>query len=235
MIRASFKLLAAALSLTVFVVGTQSVQARGKLKTVYKYYTVSGSSAASLHRNMTVPTGFFSSERAYANITMNPSFSGTFKQGKRCQLKGFGINAKFTVRLPKLRAGTKLSRGLNRKFKHFAAYVRKHELTHRRIWTGCLRASERRINRLRIRNCNTLDQAAAKIITQEFNKCKIRNARFDAAEQKRLRKLPLVKAAFAPRPRKKPNSIKNRRSKTASNIQRRIGFGKASDFLIKAK
>ena len=201
MIRTGVKIFVAVLALA--VVAT-AAQAKGKLTTKYKYYTVSGSTAASLHRNMTVPSGFFSSERVYANITMKPSFSGTFKQGKRnCRIKGFGINGQFLIRLPKLKNGVRLPRRLKGKFRSFVSYVRKHELTHRTIWTRCLRNAEARIQRLRIKNCTRLDQQAAKIINSEWAKCGKRNARFDALEQKRLRRLPLVRAAFKPAKRSK--------------------------------
>ena len=200
MIRKSLKVCVAVLTVAVLANGAN---AKGKLTTKYKYYTVSGTTAASLHRNMTVPTGFFSSERVYANITMSPSFSGTFTQGKRCRIKGFGINGQFLVRLPKLKKGIKLPRRLNGKFRSFVAYVKKHELTHRSIWTRCLRSAEARINRLRIKSCTRLDQQAANVITSEWAKCEKRNARFDALEQKRLRRLPLVREAFKPKKRSK--------------------------------
>ncbi len=222
MIRTCFKLFVAAVAI---VSVAHSAQARGQLTTKYKYYTVSGSSAASLHRNMTVPTGFFSSERVYANITMNASLKGAFVQGKRCRLKGFGINGKFVVRLPKLRPGTKLSPGLNRKFKSFAAYVRKHELTHRSIWTRCLRSAESRIRRLKIKSCSRFDAQAAKIITDEWAKCETRNALFDKREQKRLLRLPLVKAAFKPARRSKRvvRKTKSPRTGVGSRTSRSLG------------
>jgi len=172
--------------------------ARGNLTTSYKYYPVSGKTAASLHRSMTVPTGFFSSEKVYANITMKSSFKGHFVRGKTCRIKGFGIDAKFIVRLPRLSKGAKLSPHLKRQFRNFSSYVRKHELTHRSIWTRCLRSAERRIMAIRYKNCNKLDSAAAKIILNEWAKCETRNVRFDKLEQKRLLRLSLVKAALKP-------------------------------------
>ncbi len=210
-----------------------SAQAKVKLTTKYRYYAVSGTTAAALHRNMSVPTGFFSSERAYADITMKPKFVGTFTQGKICRIKGFGIKGQFTIRLPKLKSGVKLSRSLDRKFRGFARYVRKHELTHRSIWLGCLKKAQNRISRLRGKSCTRLDQKAADIITAEWKKCGVRNVRFDASEQKRLRRLPLVREAFKPakRPKrsKQPKQIA-RKQNTGLNAPRRRSLGKANDF-----
>ena len=226
MTRSGFRLLMAA---TAIIAISGSVQARGKLTTKYQFYTVSGTSAASLHRNMTVPVGFFSSERSYANITIKPSFSGTFKPGKRCRITGFGINGNFTVRLPKLKSGIRLKPALNREFKSFVAYVRKHELTHRAIWTKCLRSAERRISRLKIKSCTKLDLTAAGIIKDEWAKCGVRNDRFDAAEQKRLRRLPLVKAAFKSARQPKRAAAKKRRTRTNFGVKRRAAMGKAAN------
>lgn len=214
--------LKAVVALLAIVLVANSSQAKGKLTTKYKYYSVSGSTAASLHRNLTVPTGFFSSERVYANITMKPSFTGTYKQGNRCRIRGFGINGQFLVRLPRLKKGTRLPRSLNRKFRSFAAYVRKHELTHRSIWTRCLRSAEARINRLRIKSCSAFESHFTRIIASEWGKCKIRNARFDALEQKRLRRLPLVRAAFKPAKRSK-RVVKRKRRKATTSTRRSLG------------
>ncbi len=227
MIRIGLPVFVVALAMS--FVGSQA-QTKGKLTTKFKYYSVSGTTAASLHRNMTVPTGFFSSEKVYANITMSPSFSGTFKQGKRgkiCRIQGFGINGEFVVRLPKLKSGVKLPRSLNRKFRSFVSYVRKHELRHRSIWTRCLRSAETRIKRLRIKSCTQLDVRAAKIISSEWAKCEKRNIRFDALEQKRLRRLPLVREAFKPAKRSKRTASKKR--SRPRNIQRGA-FERTVDF-----
>jgi len=213
--RLFFQLLLAAFALTSVA---NSAQARGKLTTKYKYYSVSGSSAAALHRNMTVPSGFFSSEKVYANITMKPTFKGTFKQGKRCRLKNFGINGQFVIRLPKLSRGTKLPARLNRNFKSFVAYVRKHELRHRTIWTRCLRSAESRILRLKYKSCDRLDQQAAKIIKAEWAKCAKQNSRFDRLEAKRLLRLPLVRSALSkPRPGKKSRRAASKKQLTSTS------------------
>jgi len=231
MIRVCMKVLLAGL-VCFSLVGV--AQARGKLTTTYEYYRVSGSTAASLHRNMTVPTGFFSSEKVYANITMKSSFSGKFHQGKTCRIRGFGINARFIVRLPKLSPKAKLSGRLKHQFSSFAAYVKKHELKHRSIWIGCLRSAERRINRLNFKSCNRLDSAAAAIIRNEWAKCDVRNARFDKLERKRLKRLSLVKSAFKParQPHRLTRSAAKTRAGTSSALARsgfRRTLGKANN------
>ncbi|VAV90335.1 hypothetical protein MNBD_ALPHA08-1519 [hydrothermal vent metagenome] len=227
MIRIGLPVFVAALAMSFVASGAQT---KGKLVTKFKYYSVSGSTAATLHRNMTVPTGFFSSERVYGNITMSPSFSGTFKpgrKGKSCRIQGFGINGEFVVRLPKLKSGVKLPRSLNRKFRNFVSYVRKHELTHRSIWTRCLRSAEARIKRLRVKSCTRLDAQAANIITSEWAKCEKRNIRFDALEQKRLRRLPLVREAF--KPAKRPKRTASKKRSRPGKVQRGA-FDRAIDY-----
>jgi len=203
--------------------------AKGTLTTIYQYYPVTGSSARSLHSHMTVPVGFFSSEKSYANITMKSSFKGNFAQGKVCRIKGFGINAKFIVRLPKLRNGTRLTGRTKGQFRSFVSYVRKHELKHRSIWTRCLRSAERRIKALRIKSCKKLDSVAAGIIRNEWAKCEIRNANFDKLEAKRLLRLPLVKAALKPaRPVRAAGRSTTRTNSALARPSYRRALGKAN-------
>ena len=202
--------------------------AKGTLTTTYKYYPVTGSSARSLHSHMTVPVGFFSSEKSYANITMKSSFQGNFAQGKICRIKGFGINARFTVRLPKLSNGARLTGRTNGQFRNFVAYVRKHELTHRSIWTRCLRSAESRIRALRIKSCKKMDSIAAGIIRNEWAKCETRNARFDKLEAKRLLRLPLVKAALK-KPVREARRSSRRTNSALARPRHQRAMGKANN------
>jgi predicted secreted Zn-dependent protease len=213
---AIFRLVVAVLAIFSLI---HTAQARGKFTTQYKYYSVSGSNAASLHANSTVPRGFFGSEKAYADISMKPDFKGTIYQRKRCRLKDFGINANFVIRLPKLRPGTRISKSLHRKFSGFVSFVKRHELIHRRIWGRCVKSTERRIRSLRLKSCDTFGKKAAKIISQEWSRCHKANARFDASERARLRRQPLVRAAFKPaKPKKTRRKTRRGASRTRTNF-----------------
>ena len=221
--RSSIKLLAKiSLAGVVLAAGITTAQARPKFSTSYQYYRVSGSSAASIHSNTHVPTGFFSSERAYANITMNPKVVASLNPGKRyCRFNRLSLGAHFTVRLPKLAKGAGGNRSLRRKFASFVKFAKRHELTHRRIWIKCFSRSERKIRALRIKSCRSLDQAGAKIIERELATCKRNNARFDAVESRRVRRQAFVRAAIKQVKTPRRRSISKRRttrSRTRTNF-----------------
>lgn len=194
-------------------VSMNNAHARPKFSTSYKYFSVSGSSAASIHGNTHVPTGFFSSEKAYANITMQPKIIAKFKPGKRiCRFKRLSLGAHFTIRLPKLSSRSGANKSLRRKFASFVAFARRHELVHRSIWIKCFSRSERKMRALRIKSCGALDQASAKIIERELAICRRNNNRFDAAEARRVKRHPLVRAAFKQVNKPRRRAVSKRRT-----------------------
>lgn len=182
----------------------------GKFTTKYIYYPVSGSTAASLHRTLAVPTGFFSRERSYANIVMKPNIRGVFVPGKRCRTRGFAIDAAFTVRLPRARKGASIPKGLRRKLNKFISFAKRHELTHRRIFIGCIRRAERRIRAVRVRSCDRYGTRIGQILKKEVATCQRLNARFDRSERSRLNRHPLIRAVFRQAVRRK--TVRTRRS-----------------------
>ncbi len=221
--RSSIKLLAkVSLAGVVLAVSVSTVQARSKFSTSYQYYSVSGSSAASIHRNTHVPTGFFSSERSYANITTTPKVVATLSPGKKyCRFNRLSLGAHFTIRLPKLAKGAGGNRNLRRKFATFVKFAKRHELTHRSIWIKCFSRSERKIRALRMKSCRSLDQAGAKIIERELAICERNNDRFDKVESRRVVRQAFVRAAIKQTKKTQTRSISKRRitrSRTRTNF-----------------
>lgn len=197
------------LSVLLLVIAAGAPARAGKYTTRYSYYAVSGSTAASLHRSLVVPTGFFSSEQSYANIVMKPKIRGFFVPGKRCRTRGFAIDAIFTVRLPRVRPGVAIPKGLRAKLNRFIAFAKRHELTHRRIYIGCMRRAERRIHAVRTSSCNRYGEQVEKILRREVAACQRLNARFDRSERARLHRQPLIRAVLAPVRRK---TVRKRRT-----------------------
>ncbi len=204
------------------IVSTMNASAKGRYSTTYKYYSVSGSSAASIHRNTHVPTGFFSSERSYAKIIMKPKIVAQMKKhGKYCRFNRLNIGAHFTIRLPKLSRGAGGNKNLRRKFSSFVAFAKRHEQTHRSIWVKCLSRSERKIRALRKTSCRSLDIAGAKIIERELAICARNNNRFDKAEARRVVRQPLVRAAIKQVKTSRRRTVSKRRttrSRTRTNF-----------------
>jgi predicted secreted Zn-dependent protease len=164
--------------------------------TSYEYYNVSGSDAASLHNNMIRRGPHLSGKNAYALTTMRSTQTGRLIQGKTCKVSNYNVGMSFKMKLPKLRDGTKLSGAERGRWNAFAAFVKRHEETHRAIWLGCGRDMERRVAGLRAANCNAWEAAEKKIVAAVVSSCNAKHQAFDAAEQRSLARHPFVRAAF---------------------------------------
>ncbi|MGE4244924.1 MAG: DUF922 domain-containing protein [Parvibaculaceae bacterium] len=171
--------------------------AAGKPVTTTKIvnYTVSASTASGLDSEMASLGPYHGSERAYANIVVRPNYDGKLVQGRICRLENFKVTAGFTMTLPVLARGTKLTKTLNSQWKSFANFARRHEETHRTIWLECLAKAERRALALRVADCGTLSREVDKVFETEWQICERRQQAFDAAERTKLMRHPLIVAA----------------------------------------
>lgn len=158
-------------------------------------YTVSASTASGLDEQMSSLGPYHGSERAYANIVVRPNYDGKLVQGRFCRLENFKVTAGFTMTLPILAPGVKLSKTLNSQWKSFSSFARRHEETHRAIWLECLAKAERRALALRVSDCGTLSREVDKVFEAEWQVCERRQAAFDASERSKLMRHPLIVAA----------------------------------------
>lgn len=170
--------------------------ARPANDTAYEYYTVAGRSAAELHNNMIRRGPHLSGKNAYALTTMKSAQTGKLIQGKTCRVSDYNVNMSFKMRLPKLREGMKLSGTERGRWNAFAAFVRKHEETHRAIWIGCANDIERRVRAISARSCGAWEASEKKIVASIVFSCNAKHQAFDSAEQRRLARHPFVRAAF---------------------------------------
>ncbi len=171
---------------------SSQISAKPKYATKVIYYPVTGSSIAQVHQRMSAPNH----AGAYATIVNKPNLKGRFIQGKSgCTLKGFSIPSNFTVRLPKLTGGTRLSKKSRARFRAFQKYLRWHEFQHRSITIGCFRRMEKQVRRVRDRSCRVLESKVVKIVKAEVARCQRLNARFDKGQRKRVNGHIFVKTA----------------------------------------
>ena len=188
-------LLAAVLALATAVAGGPPAEARPKSTLKITYYTISGSNEHSLDQQMARLGPSHRGGKAYATLSVDPTFSGRLTAGKYCVLRKFAVNAKFVMTLPRLAAGTHLSGATRARWRSFAAFVRRHEERHRAIWLGCLARGEARALKLRLGSCRQLDAAVDKVFKEEWVRCEPLHDAFDAAAQVQLKKHPLIVAA----------------------------------------
>jgi predicted secreted Zn-dependent protease len=170
--------------------------ARPANDTAYEYYSVAGKSAAEIHNNMIRRGPHLSGKNAYALTTMKSAQTGKLIQGKTCRVSDYNVNMSFKMRLPRLRDGVKLSGAERGRWNAFAAFVRRHEETHRAIWLGCAKEMERRVRAISAKSCGAWEAAEKKIVAAVVFSCNAKHQAFDAAEQRSLARHPFVRAAF---------------------------------------
>lgn len=205
------------------VIGLQQVRAQPSTVTNVKYYTVNANTAQSLDQQMIQRGPVHGPGRAYANIVAKPDYSGRLVQGRSCRLEDFKVTAEFTMTLPKLGGGAKLSRDLSARWESFQDFVRRHEEGHRTIWLETMQKAERRISALRAPTCPELQAQIDGAFQEEWRAGERRQDAYDRADQQKLASHPLLQAANSAR-RKVGNALApQRRQSSPSGLTSRMG------------
>lgn len=173
-------------------------QARPVTKTRYTYYPISGKTAASLYRQMVTRGPHVSGSRAFAATRALQNYQRSYvDQRGRCRVKNFKMKISFTISLPRLSTRSGMSARTLKTWRRFSVFVKRHELKHRSIWLACARSIERRVRSVRATSCPLAEEKVTAIIRQEQRRCDRDHDLFDAADQRRLARHPLVIAARA--------------------------------------
>ncbi|MFN3627810.1 MAG: DUF922 domain-containing protein [Parvibaculum sp.] len=169
-----------------------------KSTTQYKYYPISGGSAAELYIAMMKRGPHVNGDQAYASTTATQTLDGRFIRASTCRLHDINLNFQFTIRLPKLASTEGLSKTTRERWEAFSQFLRKHEETHRSIWLACAADFEKRAMAVKAATCEAADAEIARLADQARIACNKKHDAFDAAEQKRVAKHPFVKLVLAP-------------------------------------
>ena len=219
-------LLLALVTCSIYVAGP--AVAKPKVTTKYTYYTVKGKSARTLYQQMVRRGPHVSGERALASTTMRPRQSGEVVGRSTCRVRNYRLNLDFTIRLPKVGSEASLSPRLRKSWRAFSSFVKRHEQRHRAIWIGCGTRIETKIRKLRTKHCSKFDRLVDRIIETELTRCKKKHDAFDAAEQRRLARHPLVRAAKRT-PRKTRTASAKRKKRAEKTRTRAFRRGRAAD------
>ncbi len=221
-----------AVSIAAIVTFPANAAAKPRVSTKYTYYSISGSDANRIYRQMVSRGPHVAGSRALASTTVKTQHGGSMVSGTRCRVNKYTIDMQFTIRLPRLASRKALSPRTRKQWDAFAAFVRRHEERHKAIWIGCAVRTEQRIRKLRARSCTTVDRLSAKVIKEEQVRCNKAHDAFDARDQKNLARHPLVRAARAvPRTRSLGSGIEVRSGGPGDVTVRRraVKRGRASD------
>ncbi|MGI9372201.1 MAG: DUF922 domain-containing protein [Hyphomicrobiales bacterium] len=210
-----FALVAALASFAHIVFAVPQANAKPKVSTSYKSYSVPGKSAQQLFAHMSRYGPHANGAPALATTAANFSHGAKLRRGKGCKLTSYQVSMKFVITLPKARNKSAMPPKLRKRWGQFAAHAKWHEQQHRKIWIRCARKIEKRVRALRPqRSCETAWAKARDIASQELERCDVKHAAFDRKESKRASKLPLIKQALrAPAPSKTRRTASNRSRK----------------------
>ena len=201
---------------TIIGVAALPAQAEPPTVTAVKYYTVSANTADSLDRQMIANGPLHGPGRAYANIVAKPDYSGRLVQEQTCRLEDFTVSAEFTMTLPQLGGGAKLSPDLAARWESFQDFVRRHEEGHRDIWIETMQKAESRISALRAPACPQLQAEVDGVFQEEWSRGERRQDAYDRADQQKLMRHPLLQAANAAARRKVGSALAPQRAQAPS-------------------
>ena len=204
------------------VSGLQPAEAQPTASTKIRYYTVDATTADSLNRQMIARGPVHGPGRAYANIVAKPDYSGRLVQEQTCRLEDFTVSAEFTMTLPQLGGGAKLSPDLAARWESFQSFVRRHEEGHRDIWIDTMQKAETRISALRAPTCQQLQGMIDGAFQEEWRDGERRQDAYDRVDQQKLVRHPLLVAASAAR-RKVGSALAPQRAPAPAREARRLG------------
>lgn len=185
------------------------------------YYDVDATSAPALHQQMIARGPVHGRGRAYANIVAKPDYSGQLVQGQSCRLEDFTVSAEFTMTLPRLGGGAKLSPDLAARWSSFEDFVRRHEEGHRAIWLETMDRARTRISALSAPTCRELQAEVDVEFQKEWRSGERRQDAYDRADQEKLVRHPLLQAAASAR--RKVASALARQPVPEAPAMRRVG------------
>lgn len=184
------------------VLGATTASAGVKTSTVTRAYHVGGSTASALVSYMRSRP--FHGDRGNAVANIRPAYSlsvATRTAAGSCKAK-VTLSIRFTMTLPQARTAG-MSASTRSAWGSFAAYARRHEETHKRIYIQCGNAFVAKAERMSAGNCAALQASIRRLLETDKRACEKRQLAFDRAERGRVLGLSLFKLAkAAPRNRR---------------------------------
>jgi predicted secreted Zn-dependent protease len=203
---------------------TTPLIARPYATTHYEFYSVSGMNAASLHHSLVVHGPQVNGYKAYAATSMDGHQSGALLHTPAgCAITNYQLKLTFTMRLPRLAAGSGMNPDLRAKWASFDKFVRAHEGVHRSIWMSCAAATEAKVRAIRAGSCEAAQAMATGIMNEMWTQCAKRHDAFDAAQRNPLMRQPFIVAANAT-PHKFASDGSRVRAARAIHVGPRLGM-----------
>jgi predicted secreted Zn-dependent protease len=169
-------------------------QAATVKKTDYRYYPVTGATPYDINQSILRHGPKYGGLSAYGVTTYDykPSATCASAPGADARVGSFKMELQFQIKLPKLSTEKSLRSDVRSSWGKFSSFVKSHEETHRRIWMGCAKSAESKIQSLRANSCSALTKRIDQVLMNMAQSCNKKHEAFDAAEQKRLARHPFM-------------------------------------------
>ncbi len=161
-----------------------------------RYYSVGGTTAASLVSDMRYHPIRGDYGSAIANIHPSYSLSVVTKPASGiCRASEVTLRLHLSLTPPKARSTSSMSSSTRSAWNAFAAYARRHELTHRSIYIRCANAFVAKAQRMSAGNCSALKASIYRLLESEKRNCEAKQRAFDRSEQSRVANMSLFRMA----------------------------------------
>jgi len=185
-----FHLLAGAAFAAALLFDGSSAPAGVTSSTETRFYSVGGSTQASLAAQMRA-----NPFRGGGVAHTMPSYSlsvTTAQEGGKCRVSDVNLDVDFLVTLPKANEKA-MSGGTLSAWRSFVSFANRHEQGHRSIYLQCAHNFTVKAQALTGPGCSALQARARKLLDAENAACKKRHAAFDRSESRRLGGLALFR------------------------------------------
>jgi predicted secreted Zn-dependent protease len=179
--------------------GASAAVASPQVSTKYSHYAVEGGTPQELVSYMLRHGPYVDNDHAFAAAESVMAHEASLGGDRLCSVHNYRIKLDVTIRLPRVSNEARLAAPVRQQWRSFYGYARRHEETHRAIWTRCAADIERKVEALpAMPSCEATQERVRAIFREGHAACGRLHDAFDADEQRRLRSAPLVSQAFKP-------------------------------------
>jgi predicted secreted Zn-dependent protease len=161
-----------------------------KNTTKYQTFAIAGTTALEIVKSLNgslIALGHGAYGTTLAEVV---SSGGMIRTANACKVPDLGY--RFTIKLPTLRNSDGLKGKTMIAWSGFAAFIKAHEETHRRIWLDCAIGHANAVASLTGPTCGAVVVAARALYKKSYSACVKRQLAFDVSERKRVVRLPLM-------------------------------------------
>ena len=211
----------------VVALGASTAFAAPQVSTRYTHYSVQGGTPQELVSYMLRHGPYVDNDHAFAAAESVMAHEASLGGERMCSVNNYRIKLDVTIRLPQVANEAALATPVRQQWRSFYGYARRHEETHRAIWTRCAADIERKVEALpAMPSCEATQERVRVIFREGHAACGKLHDAFDSDEQRRLRSAPLVAQALKP-----ARSLSPRRSFVSHSVgsaRQRQGFADAA-------